>query len=168
MIAKHSTGIDSPKQKLVRQGLGMSLAWSSSGWQHRTFKPQFFRLTFQEISEKPQFTKKIILCAVLSHSVMFDSLGPRELQPTWLLCPGDSPGKNTRVGCHALLQGIFPIQGSNPALLHCRQTFTDLVLYQLRSLLTEPPGKPRNTETPHFNEKVTLYCRAKETGSGYL
>ena len=34
---------------------------------------------------------------------------------------GDSPGKNTRVGCHALLQGIFPIQGSNPGLPHCGQ-----------------------------------------------
>ena len=33
---------------------------------------------------------------------------------------GDSPGKITRVGCHALLQGIFPTQGSNPGLLHCR------------------------------------------------
>ena len=32
----------------------------------------------------------------------------------------DSPGKNTGVGCHALLQGIFPIQGSNPGLLHCK------------------------------------------------
>ena len=41
-----------------------------------------------------------------------------------LLCPWDSPGKNTRVGCHALFQGIFPTQGSNPCflyLLHCRQ-----------------------------------------------
>ena len=34
---------------------------------------------------------------------------------------GDSPGKNTGVGCHAFLQGIFPTQGSNPGLLHCRQ-----------------------------------------------
>ena len=33
---------------------------------------------------------------------------------------GDSPGKNTGVGCHALLQGIFPTQGSNPGLLHRR------------------------------------------------
>ena len=41
-----------------------------------------------------------------------------------LLCPWDSPGKNTGVGCHALLQGIFPTQGSNLRLLwllHCRQ-----------------------------------------------
>ena len=40
---------------------------------------------------------------------------------------GDSPGKNTGVGCHDLLQGIFPIQGSNPGLLHCRR-----ILYCLR------------------------------------
>ena len=33
---------------------------------------------------------------------------------------GDSPGKNTGVGCHALLQGIFPTQGLNPVLPHCR------------------------------------------------
>ena len=34
---------------------------------------------------------------------------------------GDSPGKNTGVGFHVLLQGIFPTQGSNQGLLHCRQ-----------------------------------------------
>ena len=33
----------------------------------------------------------------------------------------DSPGKNTRMGCHSLLEGIFLTQGSNPGLLHCRQ-----------------------------------------------
>ena len=37
--------------------------------------------------------------------------------PPGLLCPWDSPGNNTRVGCHALVQGIFPTQGSNPRLL---------------------------------------------------
>ena len=39
---------------------------------------------------------------------------------------GDSPGRNTGVGCHAHLQGIFPTQGSNPGLLYCRQ-----ILYSL-------------------------------------
>ena len=39
---------------------------------------------------------------------------------------GDSPGKNTGVGCHTLLQGIFPTQGSNPCFPHCRQ-----ILYHL-------------------------------------
>ena len=33
---------------------------------------------------------------------------------------GDSSGKITGSGCHALLQGLFPIQGSNPGLLHCK------------------------------------------------
>ena len=42
------------------------------------------------------------------------------LQSTRLLCPWYLPGKNTRVGCHFLLQGIFLTQGSNPYLLHCR------------------------------------------------
>jgi len=45
---------------------------------------------------------------------------------------GDSPGKYTGVDCHALLQWIFPIQGLNPGLLHCRRIF----------LPPEPPGKP--------------------------
>ena len=37
--------------------------------------------------------------------------------------PWDFPGKSTRVGCHFLLQGIFPTQESNPGLPHCRQAF---------------------------------------------
>ena len=56
-----------------------------------------------------------------SHSVMSDSLRPHGLYPTRLVCPWDSPGKNTGRGCHSLLQGIFPTQGSNLDLLHCRQ-----------------------------------------------
>ena len=44
---------------------------------------------------------------------MSDSLQPCALQPTRLFCPWDSPGKNTGVDCHALLQGIFPTQGLN-------------------------------------------------------
>ena len=43
-----------------------------------------------------------------------------------LLCPCDSPGKNTGVGCHALLQGIFLIQRWNLCLLRCRSILYDL------------------------------------------
>ena len=50
-----------------------------------------------------------------------DSLWPHGLWPSRLLCPWDSPGRNTRVGSHALLQGIFPDQGSNPYLLHAQE-----------------------------------------------
>ena len=45
---------------------------------------------------------------------------PMDSSPPGSSVQGDSPGKNTGVGCHALLQGIFPIQGSNPGLPHCR------------------------------------------------
>ena len=47
----------------------------------------------------------------VSHSVMSESLWPYGLQPTRLLCPWDPPGKNTRVGSHSVLQGIFLTQG---------------------------------------------------------
>ena len=40
--------------------------------------------------------------------------------------PGDSPGKNTRVDCHALFQGIFSTQEPNPGLQHCRWIFYHL------------------------------------------
>ena len=53
---------------------------------------------------------------------MSESLWPYGLLPTRLICPWDFPGKNTGVGCHFLLQGIFPTQGSNKGLPHCRQT----------------------------------------------
>ena len=43
---------------------------------------------------------------------------------TFLSVLGDSPGKNIGVYYHALLQGIFPTQGSKPGLPHCRQTYT--------------------------------------------
>ena len=56
-----------------------------------------------------------VLCPVAS--VVSNSLWLHGLQPTRLLCPWDSPGTNTAVGCHALLQGIFLSLGSNPHLL---------------------------------------------------
>ena len=56
-----------------------------------------------------------------SHSVVSDSLWCHELYSPW-----NSPGQNTGVGSLSLLQEIFPTQGLNPGLPHCRQ-----ILYQL-------------------------------------
>ena len=67
---------------------------------------------------------------------MPDTLWPHGLQPPRLLCPWESPGRDTGVGCHFLLQGIFLMQGSNPGLLH-------LLHWQADSLPIEPPGKPQ-------------------------
>ena len=55
---------------------------------------------------------------------MSNSLQPHG--PLGLFVHGDSPDKNTGVGCHSLLQGIFPTQGLNLGLLHCMQ-----ILYHL-------------------------------------
>ena len=63
------------------------------------------------------------------------TLRPHELQPTSLLCPWDSPGKNTGIGCHFLLQGIFLTQGSDPCLPH-------LLHWQVDSLPLSHPGSP--------------------------
>ena len=57
----------------------------------------------------------------VSRSVVSDSLRPQGLYSPW-----NSPGQNTGVGSFSLLQGIFPTQGLNLGLLHCRRT-----LYQL-------------------------------------
>ena len=80
------------------------------------------------LEKKKQGEKRRVRCVrpcVLSHKVVSShSLQPHGLKPTRLLCPWNSPGKNTGVGSHFLLQGIFPTQGLKPhlfCLLHCRQ-----------------------------------------------
>ena len=85
-----------------------------------------------------------------SHSVVSDSLRPHGLQPTVLLCPWDSPGKNTGMGCHSLLQKIFPTQESNPGLLHCRQ-----MLYRL-SHQGSPSMKERFGQNTHTHTTSDL------------
>ena len=67
-------------------------------------------------------TKSLQLCLTVSSY---------RLQPARLLCPWDSPGKNTAVGCHDFLQGIFPTQGCNLCLL-----------IEGRFFPAEPSGKP--------------------------
>ena len=57
---------------------------------------------------------------------MSESLWPHELEPACLLCPRNYLGNNTGVGRHVLLQGMFPNQGLNLGLLHCRQIFYHL------------------------------------------
>ena len=63
---------------------------------------------------------------------------------------GDSPGKNPGVGCHALLQGIFPTQGSNPGLPHCRW-----ILYHLSH-----QGSSTTLMVLQVNSHLSLQIRA--------
>ena len=75
---------------------------------------------------------------------MSDSLWPQGPWPARLLCSWGSPDRNSGEGCYALLQGIFPTQGSNPGLPHCRR-----ILYQLTY-----QGSPR-----------MVYMHCKKVGS---
>ena len=76
-------------------------------------------------------------------SVMSDSLRSHGLQPTRFLCPWDSLNKNTGVGCHALLQGIFLTRESTLCLL-C------LLHWQADSLSLAPPAKPGHVHIAIF------------------
>ena len=67
-------------------------------------------------SERPVLEGSIFLAFWALH-VLFGSSRPHGLEPTRLLCPWDSPGQNTGVGCPFFLQGIFPTQGLNLSLL---------------------------------------------------
>ena len=82
-------------------------------------------------------TRVQMLCMrVLSRfSLCLTLCDPMDCSPPRLFCPWDSPGKNTGVGCHALLQGIFLTQGWNPHLL-C------LLHWRAGSLPLVPPGSP--------------------------
>ena len=72
-------------------------------------------------------------------SVVSECWHPTNCSPPGSPVHGDSPGKNTEVGCHALLQGIFPTQGLDPSLPHWS------ILYHL-----SPRGSP-------FHSIVTCY-----------
>ena len=99
-------------------------------------------------------------------------LWPHGLQPTRLFCPWDFPGKDTGVGCHFLLQGIFPTQGSNPGLLHWRQIpyrlsykiqnkYKKILLYELLYNIKEGRGCQSFSHVQFFVTPWTtrLTCR---------
>ena len=92
------------------------------------------------------------------------------LETTRLLCPWDFPGKSTGVGCHSLLQGILPTQGSNLGLLHRRQTLHRLshrgvhlpdTNAHLETGLHRRGGSLRTSENLRFPPKVTQPQRCR-------
>ena len=72
----------------------------------------------------------------------------RGLEPARLFCPWNYPGRNTGVGCHSLLQGIFPTQGLNPGLLHCRRFFFFIFSFLWERGRTPPDSHPRHASPP--------------------
>ena len=102
------------------------------------------------------------MCA--KSSVVSDTLRLHGLWSIRLLYPWDSPGKNTGMSCHALLQGIFPTQGSNLQLFH----LLHLLLWQADSLSLAPPRKP-NAPILQMGRVRLLEAKAKGSpAQGYL
>ena len=88
-----------------------------------------FHLGFLFVCAPISFPMYPFFCCPYGVAVSCPTLcDPHRLQPARLLCPWDSPGKNTGAGCHSFLQGILLTQGS-PAVAG-------------RLFTTEPPGKP--------------------------
>ena len=71
---------------------------------------------------------------------------------------GDCPGKSTGVGCHALLQGIFPTQGPNPGLTHCRWILYHLS-HEANPTILEWVAYPFSTASSRPRNLCLLHCR---------
>ena len=84
---------------------------------------------------------------------------PMDCSPPGFSVHGDSPGKNTGVGCHALLQGIFPTQGLNPGLPHHKH-----ILYDM-SWLHQFSSKTANLATERENKIAVITVITNETAT---
>ena len=90
----------------------------------------------------------------MSCSVVSDSLQPQGLYPARLLYPG----KNTRVGRHALLQGIFLTQESNPGLPHCRQILYCLTTRESPGYVSEDGPRECRQQAKQNCHDIYSYC----------
>ena len=98
--------------------------------------PYFLQLQLQLLTNNLYNFVGFALISVCVCSVMSDSLCTRDVVACQILCPWDSPDKNTGVDCHALLQGIFLTQESKPCVLHWQAG--SLPLCHLRRLDQSP------------------------------
>ena len=105
----------------------------------------------------------VLLLPLFSSSLVSKSLRLYGLQPSWVLYPRDFPGKNTGVGNHFLLQGIFPTQGSNPCLLHCRQILYHGTTREDLVMVLEGPKSIR----PWAHLPGAIICALKPTRKQY-
>ena len=105
------------------------------------FTLQFWFVT---VSQKPFLTISVLCLDTQSRLTLCD---PRDHRLPGSSVHGDSPHKNTGVGCHAFLQGFFTTQGSNPGLPHCRQ-----ILYRLSH-----QGSPTISKFLHYFCYNTLF-----------
>ena len=125
-------------------------------WPHRGSTADLFRVMERYYS----FAVVVITCLCLVAQSCLTLCNPLDCSPPGSSVHGDSPGKNIGMGCHALHQGIFPTQRSNPGPQHCRR-----ILYHLshqRSPKNTGMGKlsllQGNFVTQELNRGL-LHCR---------
>ena len=137
-------------QARILEWVAISFSWGSSWPRNRTWVSMHCRQTFSHLSNQGSlYSNKIkdthriaswfskvlhlhipskylplyVIIETEIPSVMSNSLWPHGPR---VICPWNSPVKNTGTGSHSLLQGIFPVKGLNLGLLHCKQ-----ILYHL-------------------------------------
>ena len=93
-------------------------------------KPKTTGKTKTRALEQIETADTALRACVLSHFSYAQLLRPHGVHPARLLCPWGFPGKDTGVGCHVLLQGIFQTQGSDPRLPRWQAGSLPLVLPQ--------------------------------------
>ena len=128
-------------------GQGVAKSWTQlRDWaQHRTV---VVLVTQSCLTPSPRGSSVlgILLARILESESESWSVTSYSLWPHGLYSPWNSPGQNTGVGCLSFLQGIFPLQGSNPGLPHYRQT-----LYQLSY-----QGSPRILDILYMSKFFSL------------
>ena len=130
------------------------LSWGHVDESHRATLPEAYGGCPPPM-DRPSQT---VLCATYSgsRSVASSSLRPLGLYSLW-----NSPGHNTGVGSLSLHQGIFPTQGLNPGLLHCRQ-----ILYQLshQGIRGIQEGRGREARPEHSDSATTKHLLFNSQG----
>ena len=108
------------KDLLRAQGTLLNVLWLP-GWEgslrENGSRYMYGRATVLSTWNYHKIVNRLGKCYLLSCVLLFATPW---LQSSSLFCPCSSPGQNTGVGRHSLLQGIFPTQGLSPGLLHCR------------------------------------------------
>ena len=159
--------------RMLLTGIIWGLHWSihkmsNSFFLNLTWKPLRSQTHFHTEDEIKQFHFHICWCFItllmlvlsrVSHVRFFVTLWSVVHQA---LCPWDSPGKNTGVGCHALLQGIFPTQRLNLCLLHCSKFFTNEWPGKLQEESNMGASKLISFQIPNFQISLDMHrkgCR---------
>ena len=130
-------------------------------WNESSFSHQFWVHTMGSHCFKcwGKRTQKTAELSPLKVKVVSNSLRPHGLYSPW-----ESPGQSTAVGSLSLLQGIFPTQGSNPGLPHCRQ-----ILYSWAT--REAPLSPRemaNEQTGNLPSVFQVKVKKSKPGWGMM